>query len=278
MKTLAAISVLLTTLTTGCVSWPEAGNGGLAELRPDNFRTVEADGPIGPEHGLRFDLELTARHLDMLVLEGAELCFPATVVQAKQREARIRRELAGKLDYAAANDLLIQRKVLQRLEQQLDYVQQHNICQIPQHVRQEKRPGDLAKQIAELLNADNQFAHDSFELNPKYVGRLAKASQLLQQAPLIQLKVIGYADDTGQDNYNQSLSLKRAQKVARYLQVMGVDANRMQISALGEQHPLFQGKTPEIRLVNRSVSIEVISQPTANDSITPAAKVINQIK
>lgn len=244
-------------LQTGCVAWPEHGFGGLAEQRPKNYRTVETDQPLGPEHGLRFDLELTARHLDMLVLEGAELCFPATVVQSKIRESRIRRELDGNLDYAAANDLLVQRQLLARLEQQLDYVKKHDICTLPYSNVAQEKPGDTARDISLLLNADNQFAHDSAELNPKYIGRLAEAVQLLKKSSHLHLMVIGYADDSGDVEYNKKLSLARAQKVHRYLQILGIEKSRMTVQALGEKHPLYQGKEQHVRLVNRSVTIEV---------------------
>lgn len=244
-------------LATGCTAWPDEGLGGMAEKAPNNYRTVEAGEQLGPEHGLRFDLELNARHLDMLVLEGGELCFPATVVQAKLRENRIRRELDGGLDYAAANDLLIQRKLLARLEQQLDYVKQHDVCTLPNTQVVQERPGDLANKISSLVNADNQFANDSFQLNPKYVGRLAEAAQLLKKGKHLTLNIVGYADDKGSVEYNQGLSLARAKKVARYLQILGIEKSRMTVSSLGEMNPLYEGTEPHEQLVNRSVSIEV---------------------
>ncbi len=298
--------ILLCFLLTACAGWPPSGQGGMAEHIPRSLRTVEANKQLGPEHGLRFDLELTARHLDMLVLEGAELCFPATVVQAKERENRIRRELDGKLDYAAANDILIQRQVLTRLERQLDYVTAHDVCILPNHSeryahpypsypetkdyvnsqlertsrnkqqstpaptpksdieaehntsKEVIKPGDIALHIANELNADNQFAHDSAALNPKYIARLAKASIQLNQQTHLDLHIVGYADDTGNSEHNQSLSQQRAQKVARYLQILGLKPHRMKVTWLGESMPLFDGKEDEIRLVNRRVSIEIL--------------------
>ncbi len=309
-RTIKITVILLCLLLTACAGWPPSGQGGMAEHIPRSLRTVEADNRLGPEHGLRFDLELTARHLDMLVLEGAELCFPATVVQSKERENRIRRELDGKLDYAAANDILIQRQVLTRLERQLDYVTAHDVCVLPNHgeryahpypsypetkdyvnsqldrtsrntqktknnttsravenndisAKHETnkkliKPGDIALYIANELNADNQFAHDSAALNPKYIARLAKASIQLNEQKHLDLHIVGYADDTGDNKHNESLSQQRAQKVARYLQILGLKPHRMKVTWLGESMPLFEGREDEIRLVNRRVSIEVL--------------------
>ena len=117
---------------TACSNWPIEGLGGMAEHHQQTLSPIFQSGkPLGSEHGLLFDLELTSRHLDMLVLEGAELCFPATVVQAKQRQNRISRELQGNLKYDAANDIIIQRNLLARLERQLDYVKQNDVCILP---------------------------------------------------------------------------------------------------------------------------------------------------
>ncbi len=244
----------------GCASWPPEGHGGMAEHHQGEIYSIMPDQPIGPEHGLRFDLELTRRHLDILVIEGAELCFPATVKQANQRHNRIIRELHGGLNFDAANDLLIQRKLLAQLERQLDYVTQHNICSTPLPSGQQI-PENIDKHIFELLNSDNQFAFSSSELNPKYIARLAEATQYLKNLPHYQLHITGHADSLGDKQNNRELSLERAKKVGRYLQILGLPSNRFTCSAAGSDEPLFEGKKPETRLTNRRVSIELIKNP-----------------
>jgi outer membrane protein OmpA-like peptidoglycan-associated protein len=231
----------------------------MAEHHIETHAPVMPDQPFGPEHGLRFELELVRRHLDILVLEGAELCFPATVVQAKQRQDRITRELQGGLDYDAANDLIIQRKLLSRLERQLDYVREQSVCTFPV-VKGEEKPTDTSKRIYELLNSDNQFAFNSSELNPKYVVRLAEAVQLLRDLPGYDLRITGHADSVGEKEHNLTLSLERAKKVGRYLKILGLAKQRIEFDAVGSDNPLFDGdnKLPHNRLVNRRVSIELI--------------------
>ncbi|MDW2105587.1 OmpA family protein, partial [Vibrio sp. 1580] len=107
----------------GCSSfdYPDHGQGGLAESYQDisienyQFSPVMPDEPLGPEHGLRFDWQLTKLHLDALIQEGARWCFPAAVVQALEKQNRIARELEGGLLLDAANDLVIQRRRLNQL-------------------------------------------------------------------------------------------------------------------------------------------------------------------
>ncbi|CAE6943851.1 Belongs to the ompA family [Vibrio sp. B1REV9] len=180
----------------GCVSYPEQGQGGLGEYTTmADFSPILPDEPLGPEHGLRFDWQLARLQLDSLIREGAEWCFPAAVVQAKTKENRIARELEGNLLLDAANDLVILRKNLSQLEHQLDYVTREARCEPP---NQQTIGAEIAiiEQLVSLLNIDNQFAIDSTEINPKYMGNLAEAANLLKQHRQLNLNVTGHADAT----------------------------------------------------------------------------------
>lgn len=256
-KLTPTLIILVSICLSGCASWPEKGSGGMAEHHLEKFIPAMPNQPIGPEHGQHFALELLSRHLDALAQEGAELCFPATVIQAQHRQNRIARELQGGLNFDAANDIIIQRKLLGRLERQLDYVKQQDICILP-FTKGQQWPGDIGKRLQGLLNFDNQFPLNSSELNPKYIGRLAEAVQLLRKLPTYTLRVIGHADILGEENGSQDLSLARAKKVGRYLQILGLPSERIQIDTIKASDSLFKNKEPHIRLANRLVSIELI--------------------
>ena len=237
----------------------------MAERQLEPFNNIMPGEPLGIEHGLRFELEISRRHLDILVIEGAKRCFPATVLQADQRQNRIIRELRGGLNFDAANDLIVQRKLLARLERQLDHVQLNDVCNSPMSKEPELPdskgqgiPDELTKKIFNLLNIDNQFASDSSEINPKYIGHLAEAARLLLDLSDYNLLITGHADDVGDGEYNQKLSLQRASQVGRYLKILGLPAERIAIDAVGENIPLSDSKEPHHRLTNRRVSIELI--------------------
>ncbi|USH05107.1 OmpA family protein [Grimontia kaedaensis] len=256
MRKLFTLTFAITVLS-GCSAFPDHGQGGMAEAYHSTISPVMPDEPLGPEHGLRFEWELGARHLDVLVLEGAELCFPATVLQARRIQDRIVRELHGGLEFDAANDIIIQRATLERLEKQLDAVKRSGAC-VPASADGYNNASDLAAKIYALLNVDNQFAFNSPEVNPKYMGHLAEAAHLLRDIPQYSLHVTGHADSIGNSTANQKLSLARANQVKRYLQIFGLAPSRITVAAVGSADPLFEGNEPETRLVNRRVSIEVI--------------------
>lgn len=258
----------------GCSSfdYPDHGKGGLAENYQDvsienyQFSPVMPDEPLGPEHGLRFDWQLTKLHLDALIQEGARWCFPAAVVQALEKQSRIARELEGGLLLDAANDLVIQRRRLNQLEQQLDYVLSQTTCTPPDDIEALRSDLNVVAEIYALLNIDNQFAVDSAEINPKYMGHLAEAAYILRDHPNLTLVVTGHADVTGSPDYNQKLAQARAEQVKRYLTVFGITSERVTTKSVGDSLPLYEGETPAVRLTNRRVSIEVISPNSDSDT------------
>ncbi|MEG3222221.1 OmpA family protein [Vibrio gigantis] len=263
------IALSLSALVLGCTSYPESGTGGLAEsydsinyLNSD-FSPVMPDEPLGPEHGLRFDWQLAKLHLDALIQEGARWCFPAAVVQAIEKQNRIVRELQGGLLLDAANDLVIQRKRLNELEVQLDYVTSQARCEPPKNANQFRMQLSVIEQLYDLLNVDNQFALDSTEVNPKYMGHLAEATTLLKDHKSLDLIVTGHADASGSEEYNDKLALGRAKQVERYLTIFGLSPQRIKAVSVGETVPLFEGESDGTRLTNRRVSIEIISPKNA---------------
>ncbi|CAK2039285.1 putative Outer membrane protein SypB [Vibrio crassostreae] len=263
------IALSLSVLVLGCTSYPEQGTGGLAEsydsinYQNSDFSPVMPDEPLGPEHGLRFDWQLAKLHLDALIQEGARWCFPAAVVQAIEKQNRIARELQSGLLLDAANDLVIQRKRLNELEVQLDYVTSQARCEPPQNENQFRMQLSVIEQLYDLLNVDNQFAQDSTEVNPKYMGKLAEASYILKENKSLDLIVTGHADATGSEEYNDKLALGRAKQVERYLTIFGLSPQRIKAVSVGETVPLFEGETAGTLLTNRRVSIEIISPKNA---------------
>ena len=226
----------------------------MAEHHPETLSPTPSKTPLTLAHALRFDLELVKQHLDILIIEGAEQCFPATVARAKIRQNRIQRELSSNMPTEGSNDLIIQRSAIAALERRLDYVKRESKCK-------PKINGSKSidiNNLSNLLNIDNQFSFDSSELSPKYIGNLAKAAELLRTLTSYQLQISGHTDSLGTDSHNKNLSTMRAKKVSRYLQIFGVDKSRLTISSLGSKKPYYDSKLPQNRLVNRRVTITLI--------------------
>ncbi|MCL2914029.1 OmpA family protein [Shewanella corallii] len=260
--TICGLTLLL--CLSGCTTWPEYAGGGMAELFPADLYPVESNGDMGPEQGLRMEWELTDRKLNILILQGAELCFPATVVQAELNQRRIVRQLQGGLLYDAATDIIAQRQLLHRLDKRLKDATRYGKCVLPEKDLEGLiDSGNVTHELSRLLNQDNQFAVNSFQLNPKFIGHLAAAAARLKLMPQYSLLITGHADDQGSLDYNFQLANARAEQVKRYLMIFGLDESQIHLDSVGETDPLLKGTHPEIRLTNRRVTIAVIETKLA---------------
>ncbi|WP_054113310.1 OmpA family protein [Marinagarivorans algicola] len=220
---------------------------------------------VSASQGLRIDTHLCRNTLDTLILQGAKMCFPAAVHNTQLRQNRIERELAGGLIYDASLNIQIQHFELDLLRQQVNTINPSGHLNTARCIKPllgadqmeaaAKKSKEKNQHLLKLLNTDNQFATNSSALNPKYAARLAKASQLLNQQPQINLIIKGHTDNIGDEQYNKNLALERAQAVAQFLHTMGIALNRLKVIAFAASQPYSHNKSAEHRLVNRRVDI-----------------------
>ena len=100
------------------------------------------------------------------------------------------------------------------------------------------------------------FDFNKFFLKPESKEALHVVAQILKEQPGKKVKIVGYTDNIGSDEYNLRLSLQRAQSVADYLiYVEGVESSRIEIEGRGKADPVADNSTEEGRAKNRRVEI-----------------------
>lgn len=109
------------------------------------------------------------------------------------------------------------------------------------------------------LSSDLLFPTNSSYLTEKAKVELSKLSKLLNADKSKKVRVDGHTDSTGEANYNQWLSEKRAASVKKFLEDAGVSAARITTKGLGQTKPVSDNKTPEGRQKNRRVEVVILN-------------------
>lgn len=123
------------------------------------------------------------------------------------------------------------------------------------------------------LLADALFYYDrhkSQDILPEGKARMKEAADSLKSyARIDRIRVIGYTDRVGTDEYNQALSLRRAETVKKYLQSLGVASPVFTAEGMGKSltmSPSCPRGTPLAKLApclqpDRKVELEVTGIP-----------------
>lgn len=110
----------------------------------------------------------------------------------------------------------------------------------------------LVLEVSDIL-----FDFDKWVLRLNVVPELDKWAAYLQSNPEVTAEIYGYADSTGPTEYNQNLSLKRAQAVVNYLSGKGINPKRLTARGFGESQPVAPNTTSEGRQKNRRVELNL---------------------
>jgi OOP family OmpA-OmpF porin len=104
------------------------------------------------------------------------------------------------------------------------------------------------------------FAVNKASLTPEGKKKIQEYREQVKEEMSRSEKVIitGHTDSTGTAEYNQKLSIRRAEAVRDYLISIGADASKMEVKGMGMTKPIADNKTAKGRAQNRRVEVEVI--------------------
>ncbi|MBI1814128.1 MAG: OmpA family protein [Deltaproteobacteria bacterium] len=119
-------------------------------------------------------------------------------------------------------------------------------------------PAPVMKKKIVLRGVNFDFSKSN--IRPDAVPILDQAISTLKESSGITISVEGHTDDIGSDEYNQALSLRRAEAVRDYLASHGIAASRMTVQGFGESSPVATNDTDEGRAQNRRVELRVTQE------------------
>lgn len=104
------------------------------------------------------------------------------------------------------------------------------------------------------------FAFGDDRLGSAEGDTIGHITDVLRKVELTHLRIEGHTDNVGNADFNQRLSLRRAEVVAREFQVRGMPASNMQTRGFGMTHPIADNATDAGRSQNRRVAVVVLGE------------------
>jgi hypothetical protein len=108
-----------------------------------------------------------------------------------------------------------------------------------------------------MLLANVFYEVDSWQLKKESMAELNKLSNLLKENKDLKIEIGGYTDATGSDEYNLSLSEKRALSVVDFLVSNGISHERLKYKGFGNTSPVGDNVTSEGRKLNRRTEVQI---------------------
>lgn len=108
-----------------------------------------------------------------------------------------------------------------------------------------------------LIPADNVFIGNSLRINRKSHNLLKKIIDEMRARQELRVRIVGHTDSSGDDKYNQVLSLDRSNSVAKYLINHGLRSSRIELEGRGSIDPLVANDSKQNRIINRRIELYI---------------------
>ena len=194
----------------------------------------------------------------------------AELAAAKEAAERAKAEAAQAQSAAAAEKAERAAAEAERLRQQAEQEKQQLRAQLLQQLNAVLETKDTDRGLVVTM-ADVLFDSGKYTLRPAAREKLAKLSGIVLGHPGLKLAAEGHTDSTGSPEFNQKLSVKRAEAVAEYLSSQGVPRDSLNASGFGDTNPIAPNATAAGRQQNRRVEL-IVSGEVIGTKIGGAAR------
>lgn len=115
-------------------------------------------------------------------------------------------------------------------------------------------------QIYLIMPGNITFDSNDASIKAGFQPVLNSVAKVIKEYNKTLVQVNGYTDSTGSTATNNSLSLMRANSIANYLKIQGVDASRILANGYGSSNPIASNATAAGREQNRRVEIVLVNK------------------
>jgi len=141
------------------------------------------------------------------------------------------------------------------LEIGADSIQEEPIGSEASVEKKEAFSGPSTSDISAALS-DIYFDYDKSSLKSDSKSALKENARYLMLHPSVRVQIEGHTDERGSNAYNLALGARRARSVQRFLEALGVSAQRMSNISYGEENPACAKSKKSCWNVNRRVHFQ----------------------
>lgn len=124
------------------------------------------------------------------------------------------------------------------------------------HWEQALPPTDYLNTLFQI--EDLYFTSSSARISKKHFEKIEKLLTIFKKYPEVKVIIHGHSDANGNETNNNSLSVKRAEAVKKYLINKGMTNSRIITVGHGSTKPIYQGKDESEFFNNRRVEFEYV--------------------
>ncbi len=132
-------------------------------------------------------------------------------------------------------------------------------CETPKYSAAETAkplPAPSAPDIVSACHLDKvHFDFDSSDLSPNSRAILDRVPECLKQQKVVRMKIEGFCDERGTEEYNLALGQRRAFAVEKYLEALGVE--RLSSVSYGKEEPVCTEHTEACWKRNRRAEFDI---------------------
>jgi outer membrane protein OmpA-like peptidoglycan-associated protein len=180
----------------------------------------------------------------------------AELIATKEAAERAKAEAAQAQAAAAAEKAQREATEAERLRQQAELEKQQLRAQLLDQLNAVLETKDTDRGLVVTM-ADVLFDSGQYTLRPAAREKLAKLSGIVLAHPGLRLAAEGHTDSTGGTDFNQRLSVKRAEAVTTYLSGQGISQDMLSAAGFGDTLPIAPNTTAAGRQQNRRVELIV---------------------
>jgi len=177
--------------------------------------------------------------------------------EAKQSEANSQAQAQAAMDAAAAAKL--QADEAEKKAEEFRKQREEELGQLQQVLGQIAETHRTTLGLVMTLGEKSiRFDFDKAVIQPQYRDILNRIAGVLMTLQGYSIYVYGYTDDIGTQDYNLSLSQRRAQAVRDALVEAGINKGLITTKGFGKSDPRVKADTAQARAANRRVEIGIV--------------------